>query len=45
MKKTIKLSENKFHNLIKESVKRILREYQFDNHIDYNSLYVQALDL
>ena len=26
MKKTIKLSEDKFHNLIKESVKRILRE-------------------
>lgn len=45
MKKTIKLSEDKFHNLIKESVKRILREYQFDNDIDYNSIYEQALDL
>ena len=45
MKKTIKLTENKFHNLIKESVKKILREYQFDNDIDYNSIYEQALDL
>lgn len=45
MKRTIRLSENKLHNIIKESVKRILREYHFDNDIDYTSIYEQALDL
>ena len=45
MKRTIRLSENKLHNIIKESVKKILREYQFDNDIDYTSIYEQALDL
>lgn len=33
------------NRFIKESVKRILREYQFDNDIDYTSIYEQALDL
>lgn len=44
MKKTIRLTESDLHRVIKESVKRIVREWQFDNDLDYQKIYDDACD-
>lgn len=49
MKRTIRLTESDLKRVIKESVKKILKEdYRnfdgFDNDLDYNSIYEQTLE-
>lgn len=43
MKKNIvKLTESQLHKVIKESVKRVLHEWDNDNDLNYNDIYDEA---
>ena len=44
MNRTIRLTENDLHRVIAESVKHVLREWQFDNDLDYQRIADEAYD-